>query len=129
MRLGLKMLNSSSSLNAISYLNQVLINPNDTATVMFQLVDLDQGGQRYIPATGAMVTINLTSINIANNIMKIPTNPFSDDRSVWAFNLLASETAVAAGVNMKVTLTQGADVKSATAEGVVIFGSQSKYSC
>jgi hypothetical protein len=129
MRLGVKMLNSSSVLNILQYLNQVRINPNDTATIMFQLVDLDLGGQRYIPLTGATMAIKLVSIDNANVLSKIPVNPFADDRSVWSFNLSAAETAIAAGVNMSVVLTQGADIKSATAEGAVIFNPQSNFSC
>jgi len=129
MRLGIKMLNSSSSLNNLQYLNQARINPGDTATIMFQLIDLDQGGQRYIPAMGATMAIKLVSIDNANVISKIPTIPFSDDRSIWSFNLMASETSIAAGVNMSVVLTQSSDIKSATAEAAVVFGPQSKYSC
>jgi len=134
MRLGIKMLNSGSGLNNLMYLNQVIVNPGDTATIMFQLVDLDQGGQRYIPASGSLVNVNLTSIDQSKNIAKIPTNPFTDDRSVWSFNMLTTESAMAAGVNMSVKLTQTlpgpvTDVKTATAEQAVIFGPQSKYSC
>lgn len=129
MRLGVKMLDSSSTLNNLMYLNQVQINPGDTATVIFQIVDLDKGGQRFIPASGATMQINLVSIDQSKNVQKIPTNPFADDRSIWSFNLTATDTAMAAGVNMSVKLTQGADIKTATAEQAVIFGAPSKYSC
>lgn len=123
------MLNSSSSLNLLQSLNQVQINPGDTATVMFRLVDLDQAGERFIPITGSVMAVNLVSIDQAKNLSKVPTNPFADDRSIWSFNLSAAETQIAAGVNMSVKLTQVADIKTATAEASIIFGPQSKFSC
>lgn len=135
MRLGIQMLNNSSLVNSLLYLNQVIINPGETSTVYFQLVDLDsQHGAncpalRYISASGATMSIKLTSINVANNISKIPFNPFPDDRSIWAFNLSAVETQYAAGINMRVTLTEGASVKIAIAEAAVIIGPKSVYSC
>lgn len=135
MRLGIRMLNNSSSINNLMYVNQVKIAPGETYTVYFQLVDLDSQDPyqqkapiRYIPVTGATITINLTSINAANNISKIPTTPFSGDTSVWSFNLLASDTQIAAGVNMKVTLIEGANISIANAPAAVLFGPQSIYS-
>lgn len=132
MRLGIKMLNNTSLLNSLQYLNQVQINPGETYTVYFQLVDLDASSTcplRYIPATGAQMGIMLTSIDQAKNISKIPTNPFADDRSIWSFNLSSNETQYAAGVNLKVTLTEGANIKIAVADSVIVFGPRSPYSC
>lgn len=133
MRLGIRILNSSSSLNYLSYLNQAQISPGETATVYFQLVDLEQGtpcgALRYMSASGATVSIMLTSLDQAKNITKVASNPFADDRSIWSFTLNALETVNAAGVNMKVTLTEGANVKIAIAEAAVIIGSKSPYSC
>lgn len=135
MRLGIQMLNNSSLLNSLLYLNQIIVNPGETYTVYFQLADLDsQHGPncpalRYIPASGSSMSIKLTSINVANNITKIPFNPFPDDRSIWAFNLSAIETQYAAGINMRVTLTEGSSVKIAVADAVIIIGPKSVYSC
>jgi hypothetical protein len=136
MRLGVRMLNNSSTLNNLMYVNQTRINPGETATIMFQLVDLDQQDVyqqkapiRYIPLVGSQVTAALNSINQANNLSKIPSNPFTDDRSIWSFNLLASETQTMAGVNMSVNLVEGSAVRVATAEAAVIVGPSSKYSC
>jgi hypothetical protein len=129
------MLNNSSLLNSLAYLNQVIINPGETYTVYFQLVDLDQPrvanapGQRYIPVSGSTLSVQLNSINQANVITKIPSNPFADDRSIWSFNLSAAETAIAAGVNMNVTLTEGSLIRIARAEAVIIIGPTSVFSC
>lgn len=135
MRLGIRMLNNISTLNNLIYVNQVRINPGENYTVYFQLVDLDQQDPyqqkapvRYIPIIGSTMNLNLTSINVLNNISKIPTNPFTDDRSIWSFNLASSDTQIAAGVNMSVTLTEGSNIRIANAPAVIIFGSQSVYS-
>lgn len=134
MRLGIAMLNSNSTLNQLMYQNQLKINPGETATVYFQLVDLDQQSgncpaPRYIPAAGATMSVNMYSLDQAKSITKVATNPFADDKSIWSFNLTAADTQIAAGVNMKVTLTEGANIKIANAEAVLIFGSKSQYSC
>ena len=133
MKLGIRMLDSSSSLNNLMYMNQVVIDPGETVTIYFQLVDLDksqgQCPQRYMPASGATMSVKLTSLDSSKNITKVPTNPFPDDRSIWSFNLSAAETQYAAGVNLSVTLTEGANVKKAEGQGVVIFGPKSQHSC
>jgi len=135
MRLGVRMLNNTSTLNNLMYVNQVQINPGETYTVMFQIVDLDQRPsasslpQRYIPITGSTMSITLTSIDQSRNISKIPSNPFVDDRSIWSFNLTAADTAIAAGVNMTATLTEGANIRIARSEATIIIGPQSTFSC
>lgn len=134
MRLGIQMLNSSSTVNSVLPVNQVQINPGETGSVYFQLVDLDQKSGncpalRYLPMTGATLSVALTSLNAANNLTKMPTNPFPQDISIWSFNLSAGDTAIMAGINMKATLTEGASVKIANAEAVIIVGPKSAYSC
>jgi hypothetical protein len=134
MRLGIQMLNSSSTVNSVLPVNQIQVNPGETSSVYFQLVDLDQKNgncpaSRYMPMTGATLSILLTSLNAANNLTKLPTNPFPQDTSVWSFNLSASDTAIMAGINMKATLTEGPNVRIANAEAVVIVGPKSQYSC
>lgn len=139
MRLGLRMLNSSSLLNTLLYVNQVNINPGETALVMFQLVDLDSVDNfyqyqqkvynRYMPIPSALMTLVLNSINVSNNLTKVPFQPFPQDASILAFNMSSYDTSVGAGVNMTVTLTEGAKISIATINSAIIFGPQSNYSC
>jgi hypothetical protein len=134
MRLGLRMLNNASTVNNLMYINQVRINPGETCTVIFQLVDLDSSdnpalAQRYIPASGSTVNVGIYSINQANNLTKIPTNPFVDDRSIWSFNLSTADTNILAGVNMTITLTEGSNVKVATGQSVIVVGPKSFSQC
>jgi len=116
------------------YANQTVIAPGETVTVYFQMVDLDRVHgtnfyQRYVPASGATISAKLTSLDTSKNITKIPSNPFADDRSVFSFSLSSAETQLAAGVNLSVTLTEGANIKKAEGKGVFIVGPKSQYSC
>ena len=141
MRLGIKMLSSSSTLNNLQYLNQVQVNPGETTAVYFQLVDMEQNAQnvqsgqisqnyqRYIPIAASTMTIGMFSNNKVNNINKVPSNPFPDDRSVWAFNLNSFNTSVGAGINMTVTLTEGVNIRIATAEAAIIIGPKNFCQC
>ena len=134
MKLGLRMLDTLSGLNNLMYQNQTVIEPGDTATVYFQIVDMDRAQglnywQRYIPTTGATMSVKMTSLDAAKNITKIPTNPFADDRSIFSFQLSAAETRYAAGVNLSVTLVEGANVKKIEGKGLLIVGPASQYSC
>lgn len=137
MRLGIRMLSNNSSLNQLFYVNQVNVNPGENNyPIYFQLVDLDQQDPaqqkapiRYIPISSATMSIVLNSLNVANTLTKIPSNPFPDDRSIWSFNLLAADTAIMAGINMTVTLTEGANIRIATAAAAILVGPKSNYSC
>ncbi|MEM4360415.1 MAG: hypothetical protein QXT45_07805 [Candidatus Bilamarchaeaceae archaeon] len=126
MRLGIKMLDSDSTLNDLKYLNQVDIYPGETVTVMFQLIN-SQSGHRYIPASGATLSAKMYSVNDANNITKAATNPFADDRSIWSFTLNAIETQKLAGVNLELTLTEGTNIKKTWGHAVIVVHPKSPY--
>src|ERR1035438_8249439 len=110
MRLGIKMLSSSSTLNNLQYLNQVQVNPGETTAVYFQLVDMEQNAQnvqsgqisqnyqRYIPIAASSMTIGMFSNNKVNNINKVPSNPFFFYRSGGPPNLNSFTPRVAFGI-------------------------------
>jgi hypothetical protein len=132
MKLGIQMLDGDSTVNNLKYINQVEINPGETATVMFQIVDMtnkDMKGQsvRYMPQAGATMTARMVSVNSANTLSKIPLQPFAADGSIWSFAMSIADTTKAAGVNLEVVLTEGASVKRIWAQSVVIFGPQSPF--
>ncbi len=128
MKLNIQMLDQNSTVNNLKYINQVEVNPGDSATVIFQLIDDHAEGNRYIPAAGATMTARLVSSNNNNVISKIPTQPFSaDDRSIWSFTLSTAETAKASGVNLEIVLTEGANVKRFWAKSVFIVAPNSPF--
>lgn len=121
MKLDLQMLDSATTLNNLIPVNEVEVYPGATATVMFQLINAATG-QRYIPAIGAQMNIVLNSTNNNNVLKKIPIQPFiADDRSIWSFAMSAADTSIAAGVNIQLTLTEGANVNIVWAKSVLIL--------
>jgi hypothetical protein len=136
MRLGLVILSPFSTLNNLQHLNQASVSQGDTADVYFQLVDMDtiserfQRGIRYMPASGATMQVTMKSINDANTVAKAATMAFpSDDRSIWKFSLSAAETQKVAGVNLRIVLTEGSNIKSANATNVISVTPANQFQC
>lgn len=135
MKLGVRVLNSSSTLNNLMHLNQIEVSPGETVTVVMQLVDLttvsesNRIGTRYIPASGATLSVVIQSNNSANVLTKAATQPFAEDGSIWQFTLSASETAQIGAMDLLVTLTEGASIKKANGKQTLIADSSSPYQC
>lgn len=136
MKLSARMLDPNSSLNSLKYVNQVTIAPGSTVTILLQLVDLDSVqesnriGNRYMPDSAATLEIDIVSINDANTLSKVASQPFStDDRSIWQVSLTPEETLNMSGTNMKLTLTEGTDITIGTAKQVLIIEPSSGFQC
>lgn len=122
MQLGIQLINSDSTLNNFQVIPEAIIVPGSTATVRFQLIKLDphnDNTHRYIPAAGASLQIKIYSVNTANIITKTATQPWSEDKSVWEFSLNTTETQKVSGVNLELTLTEGAQVYKFWAKNVL----------
>ncbi len=94
----------------------------DVRNLDFQLVDISvdraiQGfspaGRRYMPAAGATMVVTLGSVNDANKVSRVATQPFATDSSIWRVPILATDP-MKGTVSFKVTLTEGATVKTST---------------
>lgn len=135
MRLGFRVLDSSSTINNLQYLNQRIITPGESTTILVQLVDLNtvtdknQWGTRYMPATGATLNATINSVNDLFTLNKVMIQPFAQDPSIWQFPLLATDTQNMAGINMDLVLTEGANVSIARGTNVIIMNPQSPYGC
>jgi hypothetical protein len=135
MKLGARMLDPNSSLNNLKYMNQITIALGSTAVILFQLVDLDSTqeanriGNRYMPASGASLVINIVSVNDANSLQKSCSQPLSDDKSIWQFSLTDAETEIMSGTNMKLTLTEGIKITVGSAKQVLIIDPTSSSQC
>lgn len=136
MKLGLAMLDTVSAINSLKYINQISTIQGETLDIYFQLIDVDsktqlnQWGNRYIPAVGATLQIVINSINDANTLTKFATQVFpADDRSLWKVSLLATETANMAGINIQGTLTEGASIKKFNASNVLSVSNVNVYQC
>jgi hypothetical protein len=103
-------------------------NPKD---VYLRLVDSDQRpltagfnppGLRYIPATGATLTVEFTNLDDAKVITRAASNPFSDDRSIWLVSVLATD-GIEGTVSLKLTLTEGAEVRTIFVKAAIAVSS------
>lgn len=128
MRLHLKLLSADSSVNQLKEIKQLKIAKGETTDLVFQLVDLDQGGQRYMPAAGATLQVSIprnpsvipddTGVNLRStvdhSINRAAAQAFAQDASIFRLPLLAQDTQTMTSTNVKVTLTEGSNVKIAT---------------
>lgn len=117
MLLTARILTDVSSANKFRPTNQYKMTQGDAGTLYFQLVDasldtaqegFNPAGRRYIPAVGATLSIVIDNIDDSKKITRAATNPFSDDRSIWALSINSSDTIKAGTAAIKLTLTEGA---------------------
>lgn len=125
MRLEVRMLSRSSSLNSLKYVSTVEFARGETLSLMFQLFDADTG-IRYIPAAGATLQVQIPRyLEYIPTIQDEPTptdysvnqaaaQPFPGDLSIWSTPLTASQTAKMTSQNAKFVLTEGSTVSIAS---------------
>lgn len=126
MRLGLRLLNVGATVNNHQQVEQVSIARGETLDLCFQLVDEDQDGLRYIPASGATVRFQIpradqvvaaplnTRQTVNNGIDRPAIAAWDGDRSCWKVILSASETNQMVSGSIRATVTEGSSVKIAS---------------
>lgn len=133
MRLGIRMLNSSSTVNDLKIIKQVIVNPGESGEIYFQLLDLDLQDDacphRYIPSNTATLEATIVSLNNANTLVKIPSQAFPQDGSIWKFSYSSDDSMKMAGVNLRVKLVDGSNVKIVEAKQVIIVTPKNTYGC
>lgn len=124
MKLSVKLLNSDARLNDFYELKQLVIGKGDTAKLVIRLEDAEKQ-LRYIPAVGAQVQLTISrfpeyfatvagtretrDFTVQGNMQA----PFSEDRSIWSFDLTIDQTQNIATSGIRVTLTESGQVKNA----------------
>lgn len=120
MKLGIQMLNSDATLNSFRVIQNQKINQGESLSIVFQLIDKDQSGVRFLPSTSATAFVEIarfpdvvaTGQNQRNQVdysvrrnagMLFP----SDDRSIWSMPLSTMDTANMMSSNIRVTVTDG----------------------
>jgi hypothetical protein len=118
MRLTARILENVSGVNSWQYADQASFTEGDAPTIYFQLVDAssdraDQGfvpgGRRYVPASGATLTVLIDHIDDARKLTKVATQPYAGDLSIWSIQLLSSDK-LRGTLNLKLTLTESGKV-------------------
>ncbi|SRR5216684_3847123 len=99
----------------------------DVVSLFFQLIDLvkdrpEQGfipaGRRYMPVIGATLQITFDNIDDAKIVIKVATQPFTQDASIWRVDVMATDT-VKGTVNAKLLLTEGVVARRAVLPAVL----------
>lgn len=125
MRLGIQLLDTSSTVNSMRKITEQSLRQGETVDVCFQLVDLDQASFRYIPGSSSTVFVEIprfpeafsTNANQRDikdfSVRRYVVPLFVDDRSTWKLSLSAVETSTLATGGMRVTITDGSNIKIA----------------
>ena len=111
MRLKVELLDQDSTLNNLVKVSQARIHRGETAEIVVQL--LQENGQRYIPADGAVVKIAIPRNKevIDHTIDREATQKFPKDGSIYSIPLTSTETKTLISGAIKVTVTEGAKIK------------------
>lgn len=119
MLLSARFLNAVANVNSFEYANVAEWVAGNALTLYFQLIDdsldrADQGfkpaGRRYMPPDDSTLTVLFGSVDDAKKVTRTATQPFSNDPSIWAVSILATDP-IAGTVPVTLTLTEGAEVK------------------
>ena len=114
--------------NSFDVAQSVAVNKGDAFTFDFQVIDKDQwpahqaynpSGLRYIPDTGATLSVEVININPANSFTRVCSNPFAGDRSIWRASFLSTDPIPAGTVSIKFVLTEGPLVRSFALAGIL----------
>jgi hypothetical protein len=115
MRFGLVALKNVCDINGFEEAMELRLVAGNPGQVYFRLVDLDRrvsadqgaGYLRFVPASGATMSMTIGAIDSNSVVTRSLSNPFSDDRSIWLLPILASDQ-LAFG-SMEAALTIGAN--------------------
>lgn len=131
MRLGIRNLRDVSNVNTFGYaLSPPQYTEGDTQSIFFQLVDEDAplpGGmaRRYIPATGATLTVILDSVEIQKQVTRVMVQQFVDDRSIWRLDVNAADP-MRGTVDAFITLNESGAVHRARVKGALRVSSAAR---
>ncbi len=127
MKFGARLLTAVAGVNSYGFTPAVEASAGDAVDVYLQLVDLSQHtaqqgyqpvGLRYLPADGAVLTVQVQSLDNAKQLTRVATKPFPQDASIWKFSLLATDPARGT-VSLRLTLTEGTVVRTAQLPGAL----------
>lgn len=132
MILGARILVDVGNVNTFRYAQYAEFTEMESYTLYFQLVDLSKDtenkplGRRYMPATGAVLSVVIDNIDDARKITKTATQPFINDPSIWSVNILDSDSLRAGTKALKLTLTEGTAISRGICKSAIRVAS---YSC
>jgi hypothetical protein len=114
MLLSTRMLKDAQNVNSFEYADVAEFFQGDPVTVYFQLIDASQDrgsqgfvppGRRFVPAPGATLTCIVESIDIAKQIVRLASQPFAQDGSIWALQFFPTDI-IKGTANLRLNLVQ-----------------------
>lgn len=122
MQLSLRPLRDVSSVNSFCLADNFVWTEGDSLDLYFVLIDAsldttcEPRGRRYVPSTGAVLSVQFGNIYETKKVIKIATQPFPGDLSVFMVSV-ASNDPIRGSPQLNLMLTEGAKVT----RGVVSF--------
>lgn len=128
MNYALKILNTDATLNNFKDIGSASIYKGSSAEIVMQLFQ-EERKIRYMPAAGAVITIDLKKSD-GSVLIKTFTFPFSpDDRSIIKIALTALETVDLISQNLVAKLVEGSNTSFAVAQLGLQMGSTVNEGC
>ena len=108
MSLSCLLIKNYNNINSFSYQTEYTVRNGEANTLYFQLVDLDQNDLRYMPASGATLTVSfMGNVPVVYNAVQVNS---AVDPSLWSVTISASDTILSG--NILFALTQGSQKNS-----------------
>ena len=128
MILSARILQDVCSVNVYKVAQNAIFSQGDTTYIYLQLIDasvdtamqgFNPSGRRYIPATGATLTVTLDSLNLANKLVRSATMPFAQDGSIWKLSILATDKLNCTSP-LKLTLNESGKVTTGQLQNAIL---------
>jgi hypothetical protein len=93
MKISVKFLKNVANVNTFQYASQWNISEGSSQVLYFQFVDKLKDDLRYMSQADVIDEVSVTFLNIdeASEIVKVATQAFPDDRSIWTITLESDE--------------------------------------
>lgn len=128
MKLSAKFLKNVANINCFKYVSQWDIAEGSAQRLYFQIIDKHKEDLRYISgATVYTVSLEFPSIDDNVTITKAATQAYTDDKSIWYIDLLASEVPNSGAV--KFTLVEDANTSQFRVEQAIVIDLLNAGSC
>lgn len=117
MYLSARIITNVQSVNSYKEAADVRFRQGNPATLYIQLTDaeqtdVDSHALRYMPASGASMTLTISALNANDVVTKAATQPFANDTSIWSMPITAAEAANLGSGNLTGSLTEGLVVRN-----------------
>ena len=105
MKLSAKFLINVSDVNNFDYTDQWEVNEGSAQRLHFQIIDKQKDDLRYMSQATVIdsITVTFLDIDTSEEIVKTATQAFTDDKSIWYVDLLATEVPNSGAVKIITT--------------------------